>query len=268
MGLSPEEIEERIHRLLLRVPGDAAGRPPPAPRTVRAGRRRPQGRRRRERRHPRVHRLAARSGSGRSVVPPSQGSDQVGPRGSPAEEPVQAARRTRRAGSADDAGRERHLPGLDQGRGRQPLPVLAATARHEGLDRRRSDAAARPHVLRPHLRAVARTFARALRRSGRDGCVPRARRTASRSRSPISPSGTRTRTSATTTRSSPRSSRAGSRRSKASDEHPAATRRREEAAKRAREGRSGRTRRHSGPPLLRRRGPRRGRPCAVRVARV
>ena len=164
-----------------------------------------------------------------------------------------AARRTRRAGTADDAGRERHLPGLDQGRRGQPLPVLAPAARHEGLGRRRGDAAAtasRSTAASAGRRSHVRTRARAIRsRSLRTS----ARRTASRSRSPTSPSGTPTRTSATTTRSSRRSSRAGSRRSKASDEHPAATRRREEAAKRAREGRSGRTRRHSGPPLLRRR---------------
>ena len=53
------------------------------------------------------------------------------------EEPVQAAGRARRAGPAHDAGGERHLPGLDQGREERPLPLLAPAARHEGLGRRR-----------------------------------------------------------------------------------------------------------------------------------
>ena len=40
----------------------------------------------------------------------------VGARGPPAEEPLRPARRARRAGPAADAGRERHLPRLDEGR--------------------------------------------------------------------------------------------------------------------------------------------------------
>ena len=57
----------------------------------------------------------------------------VGAGGSPAEEPLQAARRTRGAGATDDAGRERHLPRLDQGRGGEPVALLASAPRHEGL---------------------------------------------------------------------------------------------------------------------------------------
>ncbi len=72
-----------------------------------------------------------------SAVPAGQGGHEVGARGPLAEEPVQAAGRARGAGPADDAGRERHLPGVDQGRAGQPVPVLAATARHEGLSHRR-----------------------------------------------------------------------------------------------------------------------------------
>jgi hypothetical protein len=42
-------------------------------------------------------------------------------------------------GTADDAGRERHLPRLDERRGSQPLFVLAPAARHEGFGCHRSD---------------------------------------------------------------------------------------------------------------------------------
>ena len=48
-------------------------------------------------------------------------------------EPLPAARRARGAGSADDAGSQRHLPRLDQGPGRPPPLLLAPAARHEGL---------------------------------------------------------------------------------------------------------------------------------------
>ena len=51
-----------------------------------------------------------------SAVPAGQGSDGVRARRSSAEESLQAARRTGRPGSADDAGRQRHLPRMDEGR--------------------------------------------------------------------------------------------------------------------------------------------------------
>ena len=52
------------------------------------------------------------------ALPPGQGGDDVGARGPSPEEPVQAARRARGARAAVDAGRERHLPRLDEGRAR------------------------------------------------------------------------------------------------------------------------------------------------------
>ena len=67
------------------------------------------------------------------VVPAGQGGHHLGAGGPSAQEPLPAARRAGGSGAADDAGRQRHLPGLDQGRAGQPLPVLAAAARHEGL---------------------------------------------------------------------------------------------------------------------------------------
>ena len=103
-------------RAVPRLPGDAAGRPAPPARAVRGHRHGPQGRRRRQRRHAGVHRPAPGPRPAGSAVPAGQGGDGLGARGPPAEEPLQAARRARRAGAADDAGRERHLPGLDQGR--------------------------------------------------------------------------------------------------------------------------------------------------------
>ena len=108
----------RDPRAVPRLPGHPAERPAPPAGTLRGHRRRPQGRRRRERRHAGVHRLAPRPRSTGPAVPPGQGGDHVGAGGPPSEEPVQAARRARRAGPADDAGRERHLPRLDQGRAR------------------------------------------------------------------------------------------------------------------------------------------------------
>jgi hypothetical protein len=45
------------------------------------------------------------------------------------------------SGAATDAGCERHLPRVDEGRGGQPLPVLAAVAGHEGLCCHRGHAA-------------------------------------------------------------------------------------------------------------------------------
>ena len=76
----------------------------------------------------------------------------------------QPARRTSGAGPADDAGRERHLPGLDEGRRGRPLPVLAAAPRHEGLGRRRDDGPRRSSTF--YAGVCGRTLARAHARSG------------------------------------------------------------------------------------------------------
>jgi hypothetical protein len=81
-----------------------------------------------------------------------------------------------RAGPADDAGRQRHPPGLDEGHSGQPLPVLAAAARHEGVGGDRGHAAAQDVHVRPCLRLDARPGARPLGRSHRDGGLPRQQR--------------------------------------------------------------------------------------------
>jgi len=64
------------------------------------------------------------------------------------------------AGPAIDAGRQRHLPRLDQGAGRAPSLLLAPAARHEGLGAGRGDGTGRAHVLRARLRVDARASPR------------------------------------------------------------------------------------------------------------
>ena len=67
-------------------------------------------------------------------------------------------------GPAHDAGRERHLPRLDEGRRGRPLPLLAPAPRHEGLGRRRGDDARRRS--RSTRALCGWTLARAHARSG------------------------------------------------------------------------------------------------------
>ena len=102
-------------RAVPRLPGHAAGRPAPAAGALRGGRRGPQGGRGGQRRHPGVHRPAARPRPAGPAVPAGQGGDRLGAGGPAAQEPLPPARRAGGAGPADDAGGQRHLPGLDQG---------------------------------------------------------------------------------------------------------------------------------------------------------
>jgi hypothetical protein len=74
---------------------------------------------------------------------------------------------------ADDAGRQRHLPGLDRGGGPQPSLLLAAAAGHEGLGRGRDDGATRPRLLRRHLRVDPGPGPRPIRRPHRHRRLPR-----------------------------------------------------------------------------------------------
>ena len=73
---------------------------------------RPQGRRRRERRHAGLDRPAVRPRRRRSVVPAGQGGAGLGARGVPRRAPADLARLTCRAGPAPHAGDQRHLPRL------------------------------------------------------------------------------------------------------------------------------------------------------------
>ena len=109
---------DRTHgpRAVPRLPGHPARRSASPVGTLRGDRLRPQGGRCRQRRHAGLHRVVAGPRRARPPVPAGQGSDEVGAGGSPAQEPLPPTGRTRRAGPTDDAGRQRHLPGLDQGR--------------------------------------------------------------------------------------------------------------------------------------------------------
>ena len=121
-------------------------------------------------------------------------------------------RRTRGAGPANDAGRQRHLPRLDQRHRGRPRPLLAPTPGHEGLGGRRDDG------LRPCSGCTAGSAAR--RSPGRtpDRGTPSpspptsAGRTGSIGRSPTSRNATQTRTNGTTRPSPKRSAPAHSRR--------------------------------------------------------
>ena len=98
-----------------RLPGYVATRPAPPAGAVRDRGRGPQGGGGRQRGDPRVHRPAAGTRRPGPAVPADQGGDRLGAGGLPAQEPLPAARGTGGARAADDAGRQRHLPGLDQG---------------------------------------------------------------------------------------------------------------------------------------------------------
>ena len=75
---------------------------------------------------------------------------------------------------ADDAGRQRHLPGLDAGQAPRPPPfLLAPAARHEGLTRRRGHGPGHPGLLRPRLRVDAGASPCPLGRPHRHRRLPR-----------------------------------------------------------------------------------------------
>ena len=92
------------------------------------------------------------------------------------QEHLQAARGAGGAGAADDAGRQRHLPGLDQGAGRESPLLLAPAPGHEGLGAGRVDETAGADVLRAYLRVDAGAGACPVRRPGRHHRIPRRRR--------------------------------------------------------------------------------------------
>ena len=154
---------------------------------------------------PRVHRLAPGPRPAGPVVPPGQGGDGFGARGPLAEERVRAARRTSGPGTTDDAGRQRHLPRLDEGRTEanrylywRQLRDMKGSVVVEAMT---------PATIPSYARMCGHSLARAHARSGDRSKSPRtsARRIGSTSRSPISPSATPTRTTATTRRSPTRS---------------------------------------------------------------
>ena len=98
------------------------------------------------------------------------------PRGPPAQEPLQHLRPAGGGRSAVDAGRVRHLPGLDHRGPSQPVLLLAPATRHEGLRAGRGHVAVRDDVLRPDVRLDPCARPRPIRRPHRHRRIPRHRR--------------------------------------------------------------------------------------------
>ena len=77
-GLPADEVEQGDPRAVPRLPGHPAGRPAPPAGALPIRGRGPQGRRRRQRRDPGVHRLAPGTRRAGPAVPAGQGGDRVG----------------------------------------------------------------------------------------------------------------------------------------------------------------------------------------------
>jgi uncharacterized protein (DUF2252 family) len=112
------------------------------------------------------------SRSAGSAVLAGQGGDYFGPGGPVAKKPPRPGRPAGGRWAADDAGRQRHLLGLDQGGGPHPSLLLAAVARHEGLGRGRNNGPGRARLLRWHLRVDPGPGPRPLRRPHRHHRLP------------------------------------------------------------------------------------------------
>ena len=106
------DVTASVRRALARLPPHAAERPPRAARAVPVRGPRPQGRRRRQRRHPRWIVLLLGRDEQRSAVPAGQGGPGLGARGVHRQERLRESRRAGRGRPAPDAGRQRHLPRL------------------------------------------------------------------------------------------------------------------------------------------------------------
>ena len=151
-----------------------------------------------------LHRAPDGARPARPALPPGQGGHPVSPRGPPAREPLPPTRRAGRAGPADDAGRERHLPRLGARARDRPALLLAPAARHEGL----SDVESMlPAVLTLYARQCGWTLARAHARSGDPIAISSYLGRATTSTPPLRTSheATPTRTSRTSRRSPTRS---------------------------------------------------------------
>ena len=194
-----------VHGLIRALPAHAARRPPAPARGLPVRRRGPQGGRRRQRRHPRLDRPAARARRRRPAVPPGEGGE------ASVLEPFVGksayANHGQRVvdGAAADAGGERHLPRLGPRRGhrrRHARLLHPPAARLEGLgrvedDEPRGDGASTARCAAG--RSPGRTPGRA---TGSRSPHTSARRRLRPGDRASSPRRTRTRTSATTRRSS------------------------------------------------------------------
>ena len=159
------------------VPAHPAVRPAAPARAVHHGAGGPQGRRGRQRRHPRLRRADGRRRRGRAAVPAGQGGPAVSSGRLRRAQPVQQPGRAGRRRAAPAAGPERHLPRLDprpQPPGRGEPRFLRPAA--EGLEVLRADRAIAPPghgAVRPAVRVDAGPGARPLRRPYRAGRLPR-----------------------------------------------------------------------------------------------
>ena len=182
-------------RTVPRLPRNLAGRSTPAAGALRSRRHGPQGRRRRQRRHARVHRVAPRSRSRatrcscRSRRRRRRCSRTTCRRVSYAQPGERVVQGQRMMQAASDI-----FLGWTKGAQDGPLPVLAPVARHEGFGGRRDDG---PAGARRSTRASAvRRWPGRMPDPATRSRSPRisARRIASTSRSPTSPNATPTRT--------------------------------------------------------------------------
>ena len=190
-------------RRAARVPPDAADGSPSPARPLRVRARRPQGGRRRQRRHARLDRAHDRPRRRRSPLPPVQGGAGLGARAVPRQEPACPPRPARRRGPAADAVEQRHparLGAARRDRRRRARLLRPPAVGPQGLAADRGDGAVHDGGLRPHLRLDARPRARPFRGRRRDRGLPRRGRRLRPGPRRRSPRRTPTRTSATTRR--------------------------------------------------------------------
>ncbi len=190
------DIEAEIRDTPAGLPALAAIRPPPPARGVPLRRHRAQGRGGGQRRYSRLDHAPLRQGRGRPALLADQGGAGLGARAAPRQERFPQSRPARGRGSADDAGRKRHLPWLGpqpEGHRRRRARLLRPSAVGlEDVRQSRRDLATRTRAIRKGLRLDARTGARTLRRSDRDRRHTSARATPSTVPLPTSRSPTRT----------------------------------------------------------------------------
>ncbi len=196
-----------MRSLVAEVPA-LARRPPPSDRGVRVRPHRPQGGRRRQRRHPRLDPPVRRPRRPGSAVPAVEGGRGVGARAVRRQERARPPRPAGGRRAAADAGGERHLPRLAARQGprrpdarllRAPVPRLEGERRGREPPRAGDD--------RPTRGLCGATLARAHARWGDRIAIASylGAGDAFDVRSRTSPPPTPTRTSATTRRSSRRS---------------------------------------------------------------
>ena len=174
-GAADYDFETVIRKVLDEYTDDPEGGPRPPARGLRVPPPGPQGRRRRQRRDPRLDHPADRPRRRRPAVPPGQGSAVLGARALRRRRPLSQPRPAGGRGPVADAGRQRHLPRLVlERRPRRPPPRLlrAPALGPEGVERHRNDGSPGDGDLRARLWLDPGTGPRPLRRPGRDRRLP------------------------------------------------------------------------------------------------